>query len=88
MFVPEAKESAELQATLRGHDKGVFRLAISPDGQTLAALQSQGGEVKLWNLATRTMRATLPSNLGNSYSLAFAPDGKTLAVAYWKNEGK
>jgi WD40 repeat protein len=88
MFVPEAKESAELQATLRGHDQGVSRLAISPDGQTLAALQSQGGEVKLWNLATRTMRASLTSNFVNSYSVAFSPDGKTLAVGYWSNEGK
>jgi len=88
MFVPEAKESAQLRATLRGHDKGVSAVAISPDGQTLATLQSQGGEVKLWNLPTRELRATLPSKFGNSYSLVFAPDGKTLAVGYWNNEDK
>jgi len=88
MFVPEAKESAQLRATLRGHDKGVGAMAISRDGQTLAAAQSQGGEVKLWNLPAQNVRATLQSNLGNSYSMAFAPDGKTLAVGYWNNEGK
>jgi WD40 repeat protein len=87
MLVPEAKESAQLRATLRGHDQGVYSLAISPDGQTLAAGQVLGGEIKLWNLPTCTLRATLQSNLGNSYGLAFAPDGKTLAVGYW-TEGK
>src|SRR5207249_7864761 len=58
------------------------------DGQTLAALQSQGGEIKLWNLQNRTVRATLQSNLGNSSGLAFTPDGKTLAVGYWDHNGK
>jgi WD40 repeat protein len=88
MFVPEAKESAQLQATLSGHDQGVGAIALSPDGQTLAAAQSRVGEVKLWDLATRSVRATLPSGLGNSSSLAFAPDGKTLAVAHWEHDGK
>jgi len=88
MFVSEAKESAQLRATLRGHDKGVHHVAISPDGQTLAALQSQGGEIKLWNLQNRTVRATLQSNLGNSSGLAFTPDGKILAAGYWDHDGK
>ncbi len=89
MFVPEAVESAQLRATLQGHQDGVLHVAISPDGGTLATSGFKNGEVKLWDLASRKERTTLKSNLGNSSSLAFAPDGKMLAVGYRQNnDGK
>jgi WD40 repeat protein len=49
--------------------------AFSPDGRTLAT--ADGGEVRLWDVATGRPRAALP---GRVYSVAYSPDGKTLAA--------
>ena len=54
-------------------------MAFSPDGATLAA-GSDDKTVRLWDVATRELRATLSSRNGRVYSVAFAPDGATLAV--------
>jgi WD40 repeat protein len=86
--VIEAVESAQLTATLKGHEDAVWQVAWSPDGKTLATLAAASGEVKLWDVAERKERATLRSDLGPSYSLAFTPDGKTLVVGHYKNDAK
>jgi len=86
--VIEAVESAQLTATLKGHEANVWQVAWAPDGKTLATLSPVNGEVKLWDVAERKERATLRSDLGNSYSLAFTPDGKTLVVGHHKNDAK
>ena len=84
--VIEAAESAQLRATLKGHEDGVWQVAWSPDGKTLASLSSAKGEVKLWDVGGRVERTTLQGGPGASYSLAFTPDGKTLAVALIQND--
>src|SRR6202043_703220 len=64
------------KATLKGHSEGVFSVAFSPDGTTLASVGQQ--EIKLWNVATgKEVRHFKHS--GIILSLAFSPDGKTLA---------
>jgi WD40 repeat protein len=86
--VPEAIESPQLLATLKAPGEAVWQMAVGPDGKRAATSCMQGGEVTLWDLASRTQQSTLKADLGECYSLAFAPDGKTLAVAYYRRDAK
>ena len=59
----------------------VLKLAISPDGRTLASGISDG-RVILWDLNTERVRHTLFHGIGPGhevYYLAFSPDGRYLA---------
>ncbi|MDX3666418.1 nSTAND1 domain-containing NTPase [Streptomyces europaeiscabiei] len=49
---------------------------FSPDGRTLAVMDSARGQ--LWDVATRRLRTTLPDRFING--MAFSPDGKTLVT--------
>jgi WD40 repeat protein len=53
-------------------------VAFSPDGKTLAT-GSRDRTIKLWDMATRSERATLKGHPGWVRSLAFSPDGALLA---------
>src|SRR5262245_53121919 len=73
----------------KGQDKpyieppAVVRLALSPDGKTLA-LAERKLNVRLWSVADRKEIRVFPiggPKDGSISTLAFAPDGKTLAVA-------
>jgi WD40 repeat protein len=59
--------------------KGSGAVAFSPDGKMLAAGSAAG--VKLWDLATRQVKATFKSSDPPGYfpNLAFSPDGRLLA---------
>jgi WD40 repeat protein len=63
---------------LSGHQATMFRLAISPDAQTIAS-SSTDNEVKLWQ-RDGTLVATLPHN-GMVWRMAFSPNSKLLACA-------
>lgn len=68
-----------LVTKLRGHADAVQRLAISPDGKTLATA-SWDNTIKLWDpLSGREMR-TLRDQENWISCLAFSPDGNTLAT--------
>jgi WD40 repeat protein len=88
VHVIEAVESAQLSATLKGHEDTIWQVAWSPDGKTLAALSNVQGAVKLWDVAARKERATLRGDQGDSYGLAFTPDGGTLVIGHYKNDAK
>jgi GTPase SAR1 family protein len=67
----------KLRHTLRGHTGNVYRMALSPDGRTLAS-PSDDATVQLWDLESGHLRKTLvhqPTLLSVGWSL----DGTTLA---------
>ncbi len=64
-------------AILEGHENSVVTLAFSVCGQLLASA-SDDNTVKLWNVRTRVVKATL-ENTGAP--IAFSPDGELLAAA-------
>jgi WD40 repeat protein/serine/threonine protein kinase len=69
-------------AVLKGHTEPVFCVTFAPGGQTLASTDD-GGTVKLWDVATKTWLADLPTGFkGGIMSASFSPDGKLLAVGH------
>src|SRR5205807_810532 len=74
------------QAVRRSLDVGtssVAAVAISPDGQTLAALEWGKRQVWLWDVATLRLESQFDERggLANLRGAALSPDGRTLALA-------
>ena len=69
---------AEPFPDLTGHQGWVHAVALSPDGKTLAS----GGDdqmIKIWDVATGRLRATLRGHTVRIGGLAFSPRGDVLA---------
>jgi WD40 repeat protein len=80
------------QAMLTGHCGQVSSVAFSPDGKLLACASEghwfghevmwvKGGEVQIWDVAARKLRASLGKSRTEKRALAWSPDGNLLAVA-------
>jgi uncharacterized protein with WD repeat len=65
--------------TLTGHTGGVFHVAYSPDGKTLATC-SKDFTARLWDGTTGKLLLIFKGHKKDVYSSAFSPDGKHLAT--------
>lgn len=65
---------------LKGHGRGVSKVAFSRDGKLLAT-GSTDNTIKIWDLASKRELATLTGHTANIESLDFHPDGRLLASA-------
>jgi RNA polymerase sigma factor (sigma-70 family) len=55
-------------------------LALSPDGQRVAAGDPSKKQVKVWNVGTGKLERTLETGDAQPWSVAFSPDSKTLVI--------
>src|SRR5262245_15414551 len=72
---------SNLHRTLSGpKGKGVYALAITPDGTTLVS-GSHDASIRVWDVATGSERAVLTGHKDGIWRLAISPDGKIVASA-------
>src|SRR5207245_2059070 len=64
---------------LSGHRSAVTAVSYSPDGKLLASADG-GGEVRVWETASRREVSHLAGNGIAAFSLAWQPDGKRIAI--------
>lgn len=65
---------------LLGHDSNVESLSFSPD-DTLLASGGRDGRVKLWDIRSGGLLASMEGQAGRIWCVTFAPDGARLATA-------
>jgi WD40 repeat protein len=65
---------------IRGHGRGVSKVAFSRDGKVLASAATDNS-IKMWDAATRNELRTLTGHTSNIESMDFSPDGRLLASA-------
>lgn len=63
--------------TFNGHKQGIWSLAFSPDGKTLASSGSERN-IRLWNIATRSELLTIQDPGAAFTDLTFSPNGEVL----------
>jgi WD40 repeat protein/predicted dehydrogenase len=79
----KAATAGRVLGRVTGFRGWVMRVAISPDGKTVAA--GSDGEVKLIDVKSRGVTGTLKTRPGMIRALAYSPDGKLLAVGGYQS---
>jgi WD40 repeat protein len=78
----DAAKPGERKAVL-GYEGVAAKLALSPDGTTLAIAGEGPRAVELWDLGARRRRSTLQGHKNPVACLAFSPDGRILVTGTW-----
>jgi len=69
---------SEVVMTYPGHDKAVFEIKFTPDGNHLLSA-SLDGTIRLWETKTGKMVYTFTGHYGGTNTIAISTDGKYLA---------
>ncbi len=72
-----------LRHTLRDHTREVYRMALSPDGRTLAS-PAQDNTVRLWDVESGRVLKTF-EHPASVFCVGWSPDGTTLATGTSSN---
>ncbi|MGA1622435.1 MAG: WD40 repeat domain-containing protein [Synechocystis sp.] len=62
--------------SLVGHTEKVSSMAFSPDGKTLVSVSGGDRTVRVWDVESGKLLATLADNIGPTTSVVFTPDGR------------
>jgi RNA polymerase sigma factor (sigma-70 family) len=76
------KERLAITDVKRGYQHDFTRLAVAPDGRTLATVRHDR-TMQLWDLATGKELLRMPGHDAPVDSLAFSPDGRRLATGHY-----
>jgi WD40 repeat protein len=72
--------TAKLLRTIAPEKDRIGRLAFTPDGKHVVAVQGEQN-LTFWDTKTGQLSRTIDKIGIDAHALAFAPDGKTLAIA-------
>jgi RNA polymerase sigma factor (sigma-70 family) len=75
------KQRLAITSTASGSERAFARLAVAPDGRTLATVR-RDHTIQLWDLATGKELLRRLGHDAPTYCLAFSPDGKRLATGH------
>ena len=77
-----AADGDQILARLIGKSQRIESVQFSPDGKSLAVTggtPAERGEVQIWDLATKTLKKSIPVTYDTLYGASWSPDGKLLA---------
>lgn len=78
--VAAAASSAEPMAVLSANSGAVWSVSFDP-GSSTVAMAVEDGSVRLWDLPTKSVKATLDAHRGTVWAARFSHNGKLLATA-------